>query len=687
LDLLESRLAPATFRNNVLTFQNTDGDTAIVALTRALPSGVTADDVFKFDTGTATDGNTTPQVLQEIDLTKFPNGTGVTVAAVNPTTRKLSTADVGWIDGTGVNLGVVRVSGDLGRVTAGVDGTAGTGLAALVVGSLGARGTATQAAGGDLASVIQGRLGALAVTGDINAASVSAAGNIGSIRVGGSLRGGDDDSSGLVSAGGNIGRVIVRGDLVGGAGAGSASIRATGAVEVVPRPDPNPYDTNYPPPILKWTGGRIASVFIGGSVTGGDGPDSASIVAATAGAIGPVTIRGDLAGGTGGGSASVRAEAYTYTPSSGSPLLIGGTIASVLVGGNVTGDDGSASGAVVAGQGVGAVNLGSVTGGSGEASGAVSSGGNIGSVLIRGSLVGGIGQQSGAILAGVGGAGSLGPVRITGDLQGGSGAQSGAVRAYGNASIQPVYTYTGGNYYGSGTQVLSRIIVRQVGGVISSVGIGGSLLGGTGDDSGTIAAVGSTDLGDGEVARGIVGPVTIRGDIRGGSGAGTRAGAIWAEGGTIDRPNPDPYSFYNTLPPFLFGGVVVSVGVGGAVRGGSSPGGASIQADHAIGSVTVAGNWTAGSIVAGYRSDGFFDPDTATATGMGGVIGTIRVGGGTISGTADPNDSFTFLADHIGALIVGGKAVALKAGAGNDDIQLDSDNNDFRLFEPPAATP
>src|SRR5262249_12524423 len=144
---------------------------------------------------------------------------------------------------------------------------------ALQVQSLGRRGTATQAPGGDLDSEFDGAVRRLSVLGDIVSATVNTFGDfaeIGALNVGGSIvggrggsyegiatitiggdvLGGADDDSGAIYAFGTIENALIKGSIVGAAGDRSASIFANAG---------------------------IGSVTVGGSVIGGAGLRSASI--------------------------------------------------------------------------------------------------------------------------------------------------------------------------------------------------------------------------------------------------------------------------------------------------------------------------------------------------------------------------------------------------------------------------
>jgi hypothetical protein len=87
-----------------------------------------------------------------------------------------------------------------------------------------------------------------------------------------------------------------------------------------------------------------------------------------------------------------------------------------------------------------------------------------------------------------------------------------------------------------------------------------------------------------------------------------------------------------------------------------------------IGKVTVGGNWTASSLVAGVRDlehDGFGDSDdlriqTDHGSALVSKIASITIKG-TVNGTANAGDHFGFEAQQIGALTIGGQRFAVTA--------------------------
>lgn len=176
---------------------------------------------------------------------------------------------IGRIDAAGVDLGTVRVSGDLGRIDAGDADFTTVGVDFLKVRSMGRFGLATQAAGdASLASHVAGGLGTLKVAGAIRDASLSAmSGSIGSVIILGSLRGGEGDDSGMIHSTGGIGSIQIDGSIVGGAGQNSGAIV---------------------------TEGSLGTLIVGGSIQSGNGAESGSV--RVGGKIESIVVRGSLVG-------------------------------------------------------------------------------------------------------------------------------------------------------------------------------------------------------------------------------------------------------------------------------------------------------------------------------------------------------------------------------------------------------
>src|SRR5262249_50681038 len=180
-----------------------------------LTSPTLANTVLTFSSGPgAVNGSSAvAEELQRIDVTSFgaaPAGLNIsTVAMRDSTNGGDGFATLGEIDAPGSDLGIVKIDGDLGRISAGNSATALPAVQRLTVQSLGRFGTSTGAA--DLHSVITKSIGSLAVRGDVVGAFVDVTGGIGSISVGGSLLGGSVTNSGEISASGTIGKVSIGG--------------------------------------------------------------------------------------------------------------------------------------------------------------------------------------------------------------------------------------------------------------------------------------------------------------------------------------------------------------------------------------------------------------------------------------------------------------------------------------------
>ncbi|HEX3147206.1 MAG TPA: hypothetical protein VHR66_03935 [Gemmataceae bacterium] len=695
LEPLEDRRTPATLGadGKSVTFLDADGDTVTVALNKPVLTSANKDAVFHFDVGIVDGFNTVPQALQTLDLTTLGTGLKVTATAVGGDGK----ANIGWVKGDNIDVVAVNVSGDLGRVTVGDANTKTPGLGTLSAGTIGQFGVMTQGAGGTLLTAITGNLTKVTVKGDVTEARISVAGSIGSATIGGKLVanaansdtglldatgsigpvkitgaivGGTGDRSGIraggniksvsvggltgstgiesasiVSTGGNIGAVTITGDMQGGGGLRSASVRAPG---LITQPIPNK------PRVM--AGGAIAAVTVKGVVTGlgpqsatvqagrgvgkidfgaltGGAGDGSAAVSAQWGNIGPITIRGAVQGGAGLRSASfhangtdpgasVAADADPTNLGYGDIIANGGKITSVAVTGALNGNGGG-SAAIQALRSVGAVKLAGMIGADPQSASIQTGLGGIASVRITGDVKGGPGVQSGSIMSGK----ALGPVTITGDLRGGDGDYSGMVAA----GVSPTNT-----------------MIEN----IASVTVGGSIVGGKGKQSASIATTGGT-----------IGPVKVTGNLTGGNGVQSASIRCAAD--------------YD-INLVLLGGKITSVFVGGSVAGGAGLSSALIQADRGIGPVTVVHDWTAASVVSGIilaGNDGFFgSPDDSVLKAS--PIASINIGG-VIEGTATLNDHFAFLGSQISSFTVTKVQRTLAPGPGNDvDIHLNPLTND-----------
>jgi hypothetical protein len=403
LQALEDRSTPAAVS---LIYTDIDGD--LVKITTSKPGQVAP----PLDMADLTLSGGSSGQLQTLSLTDpgFDGAKVVINAKKKPGGDGL--VNVGYINATFRDLDKVIVKGDLAKIFVGdpmslID----PGLNLLRVRSMGAMGLATGAP--DLASAVIGKLGALNVAHDFVDARLHAIGGadgqIGSVFVGGDVRGGIGVDSGQIRSDGAMGNVRIGGDVAGGAGMNSGQIRSSeGMGHLRIRGDVIGGAGDAGGVIL---GKNMGNVRIGGDVIGGDGMFTAFVAAGET--IGNVRIGGNVTGGAGLVSGAV-----------------GGTVAigNVRVGGDLAGGTGSSSGFIAGGE-LGRVRIGgdlvggSVSGAASLAdSGKIQSTGRIASVTIRGSLIAGTNSgtgtldRSGAIMAGD----DIGQVKIRGNILGNS---------------------------------------------------------------------------------------------------------------------------------------------------------------------------------------------------------------------------------------------------------------------------
>ncbi len=537
IELLESRIAPAAVFVNATTakYTDVDGDDVLVKFSKPI---LTMANVTSVLLTTAASG--IGDQLQTIDLTGVAataQGTSITVTAKHGASGGDGFADVAQISATGIDLGVVTIGGDLGRIVAGSISTA-VAVETLNTHSMGRAGTSTGAV--DLVSTITGALTSLNVKTDVVGAFIHA-GRIGAVNIGGSLLGTSTADSGeirtvgdlgpvkighdvigqamrsglLQSESGSIGDVTIGGSLIAGSDHDSGLIYSTnnlGAVKIGHDVKGNFTSSGT----ITAGGGTIVSVSIGGSLMGGVADHSGLIY--SQGNMGAVKIRGDVSNQDAGA---------TY---SGSVYSAAGGIASISIGGSLRGGSGHDSGEIFSSGDLGAVKIvGDVLGGTATNSGQVSSqNGRVASISIGGSLRGGSADHSGVISSN----GDMGAVKIHGDVLSGTATNTGLVTS-GTGEIASI-TIGGSVVGGPASSSGSLISAKKMG----PVKIGGDLRGINGVDSGAIKAAPGTGLAlasvvvGGSIVDGIginitgdIGPVAIGRDLAGMTGV-TATGAI-----------------------------------------------------------------------------------------------------------------------------------------------------------------
>src|SRR4030095_2034232 len=164
IEPLEARIAPAAVLVNATTANYNDVDGAHVTVTFSNPI-LTAANVSSVLLVVSSFGG---DVLKAIDLTGIGSsaqGTNIAITASLAPGTGDGLANVGRINATGIDLGSVKVKGDLAAIDAGDANTATVGLQSLNVQSLGRLGLITGSP--DLDSHINGAMGALKVKKDL----------------------------------------------------------------------------------------------------------------------------------------------------------------------------------------------------------------------------------------------------------------------------------------------------------------------------------------------------------------------------------------------------------------------------------------------------------------------------------------------------------------------------------------
>ena len=522
-----------------------------------------------------------------------PGFDGVTDGRVNVGQISAAVRQGDQLQFTGVDLGIVTVEGDLGRIIVG-DSFSTPALRTLDVISLGALGTTTGAS--SFQSDVLGPIGKVHVHDTLEGILLVVGrnfGNIGKLEVDGAIKGGASANSGFVRVTGRIDSVVI-GDLIGGAGVNSGRIEG----------DPSTIGSSIGKVTIKGsvvggsgegsgviTASKIGNVTVG-AITGGAGELAGAI--RTTGEIGKVHVLRDVTGGAGvtsgaivvqtkGGAITIDGDLIGGTRDNSGTIVTFGSIASVTVGGAVVGG----SPATTAANDT-ATNAGSIVGNVGTAT-------SIGFVVVKGAVTGGAGASSGRIAAG-----RLGEVSV-GSLNGGSGVNSGSI--FSNTSLGKVevaHDVVGGNsVVGSTTATANSSGTINALQTTASVKVGGHVLGGTGANSGGIAG-------------GNAGSISIVGSVAG--GAGVNSGAI------------------------VFLADVKSLAIGKNTQGDSLKGGAGVQS----GRVSITGDLASGALsgnIRGGTSDltgGFIVSGDLKKLDIGGSI----IGGDSATGTVRVNTGY-----------------------------------------------
>ena len=562
-----------------------------------------------------------------------------------------------------------------------------------------------------------------------NAGSIHSTGDIGKIKIGLHLEGGGGAGSGSIRSDGKIGPVSIGGHIFGGGSVNSGVIRSGGDMGNVSVAD-NILGIATGPSGGIISGGKLGNVFVGGSLQGSiiiaNLPGNAVITSAKD--MGKVTILGDIIG--------------SGTPDSAT-ITSGGKIASVSVTGGVLGGIGANTAKISAATSIGKISIGgNLTGGSAFSIGTPNGSGSIfaqtiGSITIGGSFLGGSNSSSMALTnAGVISATSVKQITITGDLFGGAVTSSGSLTASGAILVDKLGklvvkgSLVGGNNSGTGTNTDTGVIKADT---IDSILIGsGGFRGGSAQNgnilrSGMISATskikmltingdmqggGSTGTsvvdGSGTIAAGHIDQLLITGSITAGFRNAVSTGSV-AHAGSINLTN-DIGSL--TVRGSLLGSADTGQGAVPVVisaRGQATPTGTKnlaigslsiggdvfltnilagydatltpLNGDAQIGKVSVVGDWSESSLVAGIKNTTsnnlFFGDGNDASIGAGNAGTTASIAsitiGGVISGRPGTGDHFGFAAQKITKFVLGGIKIPLGASPFTRDIGTGGD--------------
>ena len=394
IEPLEDRIAPATILNPyTVTFQETNGDTAIVKISKPLfKSATAAGNILNFTTSDGSvetfGGNSVGESLSQINLlgNRAAQDMNISVKVIHEVGFGNPEVDVGSILAANftvpfqvsenIDLGSIYIQGNLGYIWAG-DNFSTPAIKSLTVQSMA---LAVNSLGQANQSDVLGPILNLDVKGNFNANLDVIGyqyGTINKLVIGGALAGdaAGDPGSGVIQFTGHIGSATI-GSIAGSTAAPSLTSSSNLNVdtgELVGSPA---------------NSSQIGSLHVLGSITGGAGQDSGRVFAEIS--IRKVTVGGSVIGGAGQDAGE-----------------IAGPLGTVAIAGGVTGGSGQSSG-VILGQ--------SLIGG-----GTTPVSERIGRVTIGGDLAGGSGLNSGNV------AGLLGAVTVKGSLTGGAGIGSGAI--------------------------------------------------------------------------------------------------------------------------------------------------------------------------------------------------------------------------------------------------------------------
>lgn len=287
------------------TFYDNDGDKVAVKVSKGDVSNLGFDLI-----GTSAATGT----LVALHVPTSLAGTDLSITATPTANGGDGMVNLGYFDAAGVDLGNVKICGNVEYMNAGNLATPGAAMKSFAVQSFG-EGVlpAHDTFGKFFASEIEGKIGSLTIKGDLNKADFLVIGDIDKATIGGSIVGGDHGLQGVLrtTSSERIGMLKIGHDVVAGSADNTGNVFA----------------------------GRIGRAMIGGSIIGGDDYSKGRVY--TQERIGSITVGHDVRDGsissgkigkvTIGGSLTISDEGY------GASVSASTTLGSVVVKGDVTG--------------------------------------------------------------------------------------------------------------------------------------------------------------------------------------------------------------------------------------------------------------------------------------------------------------------------------------------------------------
>lgn len=592
-EVLEPRIAPATLIDGGkgVQFQDVDGD----LVTLRVSKGTLAEGMFTFDVDNW-DGVDVAQVLQSLDLrdSQF-KGASITVS-VEAAGGGDGLVDIGKLFAGTNNLGTVEVKGGLVAIESGAVKT-------LTVDTLG---IANPNDFGllDRISQIQGKLNSLVVNGDFGGALKvigGKKGQIGRVFIGGSMLADDvTGTTGWIQSEGKIGQVTIEGgiDASGSSADKAGSILSQNNIgKVFITGDILGGSGDHSGSLV--AGGNMTSFTLTGNLVGGEGDYSGRV--SVAGKLGAVSIIGDIQGG-----GAVSAETTTKTSTDSQGNLVETTTESVVTSGNY-------GGSIYAAKG-------------------------IKSILLEGSLIGGIGTESGSIKT----EGSLGAVTVKNGIVGGGTVE--------RVTITEVTMESPEDEESEEPPVVLRTVVEEkavatgsysgsiyAAGNIKSITVGeGGIQGGEGANSASIQSDGS------------LGTLSVKGSIIGGGSVQvteTVTNYDDNDGNPVEIIEQNAETTGNSSATVYTVKRIKNVIIEGNLTGGHGTSSASIDTDNAIGKISIAGDLVGGgSITILTKTTNSFEiPDTDDEDSEPVAVQLVEERG--------------FISGNYGALIYGGTGI------------------------------